>query len=216
MKVLCLGAHPDDPETGMGGTLRRYALAGDSVTVLYLTGGEAGIADCPPDEARRIRTSEAEAACRILGVSPRWFAQVDGDTLLNRQEYERMHEVFREEGPDVVFTHWPQDSHRDHRVCAALALDAWMAVCGPDVPLYHYEVMRGTQTFCWQPTDWVDTSDVLEAKRAASFAHVSQKIAEVYDEDHGVMERLRGLENGTRSAEGFLRQHPGASGRLPV
>ncbi len=43
MKVVCVGGHPDDPESGCGGTLARYAALGAGVTIIYLTRGEAGI-----------------------------------------------------------------------------------------------------------------------------------------------------------------------------
>jgi hypothetical protein len=43
LHVVCVGAHPDDPESGCGGTLARYAEKGHHVTIVYLTRGEAGI-----------------------------------------------------------------------------------------------------------------------------------------------------------------------------
>ena len=43
LSVACVGAHPDDPESGCGGTLARYSEAGHRVTVIYLTRGERGI-----------------------------------------------------------------------------------------------------------------------------------------------------------------------------
>jgi hypothetical protein len=43
-KVVCVGGHPDDPESGCGGTLAKMANAGWDVTIIYLTSGEAGIA----------------------------------------------------------------------------------------------------------------------------------------------------------------------------
>jgi len=45
LKVVCVGGHPDDPESGCAGTLARYAELGHSVTVIYLTRGERGIRD---------------------------------------------------------------------------------------------------------------------------------------------------------------------------
>ena len=42
LHVVCVGAHPDDPESGCAGTLARYAGAGHRVTIVYLTRGEAG------------------------------------------------------------------------------------------------------------------------------------------------------------------------------
>src|SRR5262245_7164240 len=67
LSVICIGGHPDDPESGCGGTLARYAAAGHRVTIIYLTRGERGIEGKALDEAARIRTAESEAACRILG-----------------------------------------------------------------------------------------------------------------------------------------------------
>src|SRR4051812_14613618 len=68
LSVVCVGAHPDDPESGCGGTLARYADAGHRVTVIYLTRGERGIEGKSLDEAAAMRTDEANAACKILGA----------------------------------------------------------------------------------------------------------------------------------------------------
>src|SRR5438067_11427259 len=70
LRVVCVGAHPDDPESGCGGTLARYSEAGHKVSIVYLTRGERGIAGKSLEEAAAIRTAEAQAACRILGATP--------------------------------------------------------------------------------------------------------------------------------------------------
>src|SRR5689334_3171901 len=67
LKVVCVGGHPDDPESGCGGTLALYAAQGHRVTIVYLTRGERGIPGTSDSDAAAIRTAEAEAACRILG-----------------------------------------------------------------------------------------------------------------------------------------------------
>src|SRR5690242_1872275 len=66
MKIVCVGGHPDDPESGCGGTIAKLASLGHDVAVIYLTRGEAGIAGKSHDEAAGIRTQEAVAACKIL------------------------------------------------------------------------------------------------------------------------------------------------------
>ena len=76
--MVVAGAHPDDPESGCGGTMALYADAGHEVVSMYLTRGEAGIPGMSYEEAGRLRTAEAEAACRILGARPVYLAQVDG------------------------------------------------------------------------------------------------------------------------------------------
>src|SRR5438270_471087 len=54
LKAVCVGAHPDDPESGCGGTLARYTAAGHRVTVIYLTRGEAGIPGKSHEEAAKM------------------------------------------------------------------------------------------------------------------------------------------------------------------
>src|SRR5690348_6912055 len=65
LRVVCVGGHPDDPESGCAGTLARYSEQGHAVTVIYLTRGERGIQGKSLDEAARIRSAECEAACKI-------------------------------------------------------------------------------------------------------------------------------------------------------
>src|SRR5262245_31392759 len=66
LHVVCVGGHPDDPESGCGGTWARYAEAGHQVSVVYLTGGERGIPGKSDEQAAATRTAECEAACKIL------------------------------------------------------------------------------------------------------------------------------------------------------
>src|SRR4026209_2746715 len=80
LSVVCVGAHPDDPESGCGGVLARYASSGHAVTVVYLTRGERGIPGKSLDEAARIRTAECKAACKIIGAEAVFFGQIDGAT----------------------------------------------------------------------------------------------------------------------------------------
>ena len=89
LHVVCVGAHPDDPESGCGGTLAKCAAAGHRVSVIYLTRGEAGIAGKSHDEAAAIRTAEAEAACTVLGAKPLFAGQIDGATEANQQARSR-------------------------------------------------------------------------------------------------------------------------------
>src|SRR5206468_3121014 len=84
LSIVCVGAHPDDPESGCGGTLSRYAALGHTVKIVYLTRGERGITGKSLEEAARIRTAEAEAACRIIGATPLFFGQIDGATELTQ------------------------------------------------------------------------------------------------------------------------------------
>src|SRR5437899_9085223 len=93
--VVCVGGHPDDPESGCGGTLARYAALGHAVTIVYLTRGERGIAGKSLDESARIRSAECESACRIIGASPQFFGQIDGATELTHAHVDAMTQIGR-------------------------------------------------------------------------------------------------------------------------
>src|SRR6266404_2566054 len=90
LKVVCVGGHPDDPESGCAGTLTRYAQLGHSVTVIYLTRGERGIRDKGLDDPARIRSAESETACKIIGAKAMFFGQIDGATEITRAHVEAM------------------------------------------------------------------------------------------------------------------------------
>ena len=114
-----------------------------------------------------------------------------------------MRELIAAEKPDVVFTHWPIDSHPDHRVCSLLVYDAWRRL-GYSFELYYFEVMSGIQTQLFNPTDYVDITKVADQKREACFCHDSQDMKPLYEDWHDGMERFRGLEFRCKYAEAFI------------
>ena len=202
--VVCVGGHPDDPESGCGGTLARYSAAGHRVTVLYLTRGEAGIPGKSHDEAAAIRTAEAEAACKILGAKPLFAGQIDGATVVDAKAAESFGRLIAAERPDIVFTQWPIDTHGDHEAASLLTFRSWLAG-GRRFDLFYYEVNAGAQTLAFRPTDYVDIGAVREKKKAALFAHKSQDGENIYRRHHEVMENFRGREGGVAAAEAFVR-----------
>lgn len=203
LKILCAGGHPDDPESGCGGTISRYAELGHSVTVLYLTRGERGIRDKGLDESANIRSAECEKACRILSAKARFFGQVDGATEITHAHVDAMARVLNEEKPDVLFTHWPVDTHMDHQVTSMLVIRAWMAL-GEQPELFFFEVDTGDQSQGFLPNTYVDVTPVLEKKKAALFAHVSQDGKGIWREHHEVIAKWRGREAGVPMAEAFV------------
>jgi LmbE family N-acetylglucosaminyl deacetylase len=202
LKVVCVGAHPDDPESGCGGTLALYSAQGHSVTVIYLTRGERGIQGKSDAEAAAIRTVEAESACRLLGAKPLFAGQIDGSTELTRASTGVMVQLLQTEAPDLVLTHWPIDTHMDHEVASLLTIRAYVAQ-NRRFPLCFFEVNSGSQTMGFAPSQYVDISQVREKKKAALFAHKSQNGEEIYRQHHEVMENFRGREIRVSAAEAF-------------
>jgi len=211
LKIVVAGGHPDDPESGCGGTIALHTSLGHDVTILYLTRGEAGIDGKTHEEAASIRTAESEKACSILGARPVFAGQIDGDTEINRARYANFTKILLNENPDIVLTHWPVDSHRDHRAASLLAYDAWLE-SGRIFALYYYEVDAGEQTQVFHPTHYVDITQTESRKRAACFAHASQQPETTFYVLHDMMSRFRGMECGVKSAEGFVR-HTQSVGR---
>lgn len=203
LKVVCVGAHPDDPESGCAGTLMRYAQLGHTVTVVYLTRGERGIRDKGLDEAAKIRTAEAEKACHLMGARPVFFGQIDGATEMTRPQVEAMTKVLSEEKADVVFTHWPIDTHMDHQVASCLTIRACMAL-GERPHLFFFEVDTGDQSQNFFPNTYVDISPVLEQKKTALFTHVSQNGEGIWRQHHEIIAKWRGREAGVAAAEAFV------------
>jgi LmbE family N-acetylglucosaminyl deacetylase len=210
LSIVCVGGHPDDPESGCGGTLARYAAAGHGVTIVYLTRGERGIEGKSLADAARIRTAESETACRILGATPRYFGQIDGATELTHAHVDAMTKLVAAEKPDIILAHWPIDTHMDHQVASLLAIRAWMAVKSTD--LFFYEVNAGSQTEGFKPDTYVDISAVVEQKKRALFAHVSQDGEGIWREHHEIMAAWRGREVGVKAAEAFIHHPRGGRG----
>jgi LmbE family N-acetylglucosaminyl deacetylase len=209
LKVIVAGAHP---ESAAGGTVARYADLGHDVVCLYLTRGEAGMKGKTHEEAAKTRTAEAEKACEILKARALFAGQVDGSTEVNAARYDEFSKLLGAEKPDVVFTHWPVDSHRDHRVTSLLVYDAWLK-SGKKFALFYFEVDAGAQTQIFRPTHYVDITDTEERKRKACYAHTDAP--SFYPRYHDLMNRFRGLECGRKYAEAFVHHYAGAPGVLP-
>ena len=212
-KIIVAGAHPDDPETGCGGTIARFADLQYEVVILYLTRGERGIKGKSYEEAAIVRSAEARKACEILKARPVFAGQVNGRVEVNYDRYDQFRTIMEAEQPDAVFAHWPIDTHEDHRANSLLVYDAWLRM-GRRFALYYFEVMTGMQTSQFWPTHFVDISPVEPRKRAACFAHASQEPDEFY-RVHDEMNRFRGMEFGCKYAEAFIHHEQSPEIDLP-
>src|SRR5215471_13445997 len=172
LKVIAAGGHPDDPESGAGGTIARYADLGHDAINLYLTRGEGGIQGKTGEEAAAIRKARALFA-----------GQIDGATEVSAARYDDFRKILADEKPDIVLTHWPVDTHRDHRAVSLLVYDAWLRL-GRKFSLYYFEVNPGAQTQHFHPTHYIDITSTEARKKEACYAHVSQNPPGFYDKYH--------------------------------
>jgi LmbE family N-acetylglucosaminyl deacetylase len=212
-KIVVTGGHPGDPEYGCGGTIARYTDAGHDVAVIYLNRGEKHCPESPEDAATNPRVAEAKRACAILKARPVFASQCDAHAVVDSQRYDEFRALIEAESPDVLFTHWPVDNHRDHRAISMLCLDAWIRL-NRKAALYFYEVSDGEDTTTFSPTNYVDISAAETRKRSACYAHASQSPDKYYELQDQVA-RFRGIESRHGRAEAFVRHAGSVEGFLP-
>ena len=162
MKVLAVGAHPDDIELGCGGTLAAHVLRGDRVTMLMMTDGKSG----PGNVAQRI--TEQENAAKLLGVDLMWGNVPDG--MVANYEQMALHVVesaLAITGATRMYTHSNDDSHQDHRAVALLSFGAARNLS--EVLAYDSPSSRH-----FNPNLFVDITETLDCKLEALQCHASQ------------------------------------------
>ena len=211
MKIMICGAHPDDPETGCGGLAAKYSRAGHEVTLVYFSCGnpEKQFKGRPHDI---VRAEESRRAADMLGAAVGFLGFEESNISMAAETTSRTAEYISKTQPDIVLTHWPVDTHPDHQATGNMVLQAYLAQ--QQWALYFYEVMTGMQTLCFNPTDYVDISELSQVKRQASFCHESQDIESWYSV-HEQMNQWRGHEAGVTAAEALVAC-PRAYGLAPL
>lgn len=166
MNVLAIGAHPDDIEIFMFGTLAACAARGDRLHYVIATDGARGGAG-DPAQLRSTRMTEARAAAALLGVVPRFLDLPDGELVVDAALVAALKTAIADCEPDLIFTHPANDYHGDHRALSeAVRIAASFAA-----PVIHCDALRGVGP---APTHYVDITAHCEAKERAIRAHVSQ------------------------------------------
>ena len=125
MRVLAIGAHPDDIEIACSGTLAKCVKRGDKVIVCHASTGNLGHIIIPPDELIEIRKKEAEKAGSLAGIEVIGGMFNDLDIFdNNKAARDKMVEVIKYAQPDFIITHNPDDYMPDHTAVSRLVFDA--------------------------------------------------------------------------------------------
>jgi LmbE family N-acetylglucosaminyl deacetylase len=173
LKILALGAHPDDIEIFMFGTMAAYAAQGAELTFAAATDGARG-GKSDATVLARLRREEATAAAALLGAAPRFLDFPDGELVADAVLIGALKTLIRETGPDLVITHAPNDYHADHRALS----DGVRIAASFAVPVLHADTMGGTG---FAPTHYVDVSAYRDIKTQAIRAHRSQRPEQYVD-----------------------------------
>jgi LmbE family N-acetylglucosaminyl deacetylase len=163
MKVLVFGAHPDDIEIGMGGTIGRHVDCGDEVVMIVGT---------VPSQTQR-RKDEAREGAAILGGELR-FLDIESDEFeYNRRLVGQIDDLLKEVDPDLIYTHWDQDSHQDHNNLSRGVISATRKNrCS--VLMYEQTIPGGIVPGGFKAQSYVDISDFIDRKIESIRAHASQ------------------------------------------
>lgn len=179
--VICIGAHPDDVEIGMGASVARMVRQGLDVVIVDLTDGEP-----TPHGTHEIRMREAAAAAEALGVTTRITLPLVNRELADTIEARRMlAELVREHRPRLLFAPYPIDAHPDHVAASAIVEAARFyakfvktdMAGDPHFParVYHYFAVH--LRLVAKPAFVLDVTGDVKAKMAALACYRSQFIA---------------------------------------
>jgi N-acetylglucosamine malate deacetylase 1 len=192
MNILACGAHPDDIEIGMGGTIAKYSDYGYHII--------AAVGGCDDEK----RTLEARIAARKLKADlmnspggPRF------DAMTVRCTVDLFDQIIKLVEPSRIYTHWINDSHQEHRIVSQAVISASRK---NRCSVYMYEPMipGGIVPYSFRFQKYVDISEFLDSKIRSIQLHRSQ--VEKYP---GLIEAvkaratLRGFDIGVRFAEAF-------------
>ena len=216
MRILAIGAHPDDETLGAGGTLALHAARGDETFVMIL-------ADGVTSRHNEVDLQErcARRACDVLGVQDVAFGRLPDqrlDALPLLDVITPIEDCIRRFRPDIVLTHFSQDANQDHRV-------VFRAVLVATRPVPEMGVKR---VLCWETassTEWappfpgsvfspnvfVDITPTLPVKLRAMASYADAYVSEVREYPHprsyralAVAARRHGAAVGVRAAEPFM------------
>ncbi|MGI8913886.1 MAG: PIG-L deacetylase family protein [Chloroflexota bacterium] len=184
LRILAIGAHPDDNELKVGGAAALWAQAGHTVHFVSLTNGATGHHEIGGIELARRRADEAQAAAAMIGITSQVLDTTSGQldaSLDRRREVIRLIRNFR---PDLVLGPRPWDYHPDHRYAAVLIQDAAYVVTVPNnEPLtphlqHNPHMMYVSDSFhkpCpFTPDIVIDIDSTAELKMEMAHQHTSQ------------------------------------------
>lgn len=197
MKILAVGAHPDDIEIGCAGNLLKYAGSGHDVYLLVMTPGEMG------GEAETRKKEQARSA-EIMNAGELFWGEYKDTQLaayLNNMISD-IEAVVKKIKPDFVFVNYGDDTHQDHRVLSRATISATRYIKN----VLFYETPT-TNNF--SPTLFIDLKDTMDKKITALLAHKSQaertnieglSIVDIAKS----MAVFRGIQGRVVLAEGFM------------
>ena len=165
MKILALGAHPDDIEIFMYGLLSIYKNRGDQVFTMIATDGAKGGSQ---NEQYLIKKRRIETNTALKKISSPVFLNIpDGELGDDPQHKKIIKQNILKIMPDLIVTHSHNDYHTDHRSLSLLTSSS----VSHYIPILHCDTLMGIN---FQPNYYVDITGYFEMKKDAILTHSSQ------------------------------------------
>ncbi|HVE38051.1 MAG TPA: PIG-L family deacetylase [Nitrososphaeraceae archaeon] len=166
--ILVFGAHPDDLEIGMGGTIAKLSAMGYEVQPIIAT-----LPNFVKSDNKEGRKTESMLSAKVMGCNPPVFLDLAPDEMIfGRKLISLIDSLVTKYKPDSVFTQWYGDSHQDHQILTKSVISA-----GRDQDnLFMYEttIPGGITENSFRPQLFVDISDTLDTKKNALECFESQ------------------------------------------
>lgn len=184
LRILMIGAHPDDCDIKSGGTAALFAKMGHEVKFLSVTNGDAGHMEMGGGMLAKRRYAETQEVAKRLGIQYDVLDNHDGELLPTLEIRLDVIRKIREWGADVVISHRPNDYHPDHRYTGVLVQDAAFMVGVPNIaadtpplrknPVFLYYQDNFQKPNPFSPDIVIDITSVIDQKIYALDAHTSQ------------------------------------------
>ncbi len=175
VKILAIGAHPDDVELSCSGTLYKHKLAGQKIAIVDLTEGELGSRGTV-----ETRYAEAKAAGEILKIDARENLQMpDGFIENNKENRLKVVKAIRTYQPEIILCNAPQDRHPDHGHSSSLVRDAaflagLIKIETGQAPWRPKKIFYYIQDYYLEPDFIVDISESFATKLESIRAYTTQ------------------------------------------
>jgi LmbE family N-acetylglucosaminyl deacetylase len=184
LRVLMIGAHPDDCEFETGGLAVLYSRLGHTVKFISVTNGSTGHHILKEAEVAAIRKAEHAASCELAGLQSEVLDIRSNKLEADIETREKIITLIREFNPDLIFTHRLNDYHPDHRRTAMLVQDSSYAIRVPNVcplvkcmdraPVILYMIDSFKKPTEFSPEIVIDIDPVLKTKVKMLDCHKSQ------------------------------------------
>jgi LmbE family N-acetylglucosaminyl deacetylase len=168
--IIVFGAHPDDIEIGMGGTVAKLAGMGYDIKLVVAT-----LPNFVKTDTKEERKKESTMSAKVMGCKTPEFLDLNPEEItFNRKFVTLINEIIQRYDPDAIFTQWIGDTHQDHQALTRGVIAA--ARDSNNLFMYETTIPGGISENAFRPQLYVDVTDTLDIKRNALDCFDSQKI----------------------------------------